>query len=83
MPFPEGNRRYRLRRGPREGIRRGGVPLQIGSALRGRRVFHPRGVLATGRITRCAPEGVGLPIESADVVGRVSKASAFLADGPT
>jgi hypothetical protein len=50
------------------------VPLQLGSALRHRRVFHPLGVLATGRIERTAPDGRGLPIESVDVVGRVSKA---------
>lgn len=50
------------------------VPLQLGSALRNRRVFHPLGVLATGHIERVAAPGVGLPIESADVFGRVSKA---------
>lgn len=50
------------------------LPLQAGSAIRHRRVFHPLGVLAQGRIERVAPPGVGLPIESADVLGRVSKA---------
>jgi hypothetical protein len=50
------------------------LPLQAGSAIRHRRVFHPSGVLAKGRIERVAPPGVGLPIESADVLGRVSKA---------
>ncbi len=50
------------------------VPLQLGSTLRGRRVFHPVGVLAEGRIERQAAPGVGLPIESGPVVGRVSKA---------
>ena len=50
------------------------VPLGIGSAVRHRRVFHPLGVLAGGRIERLAPPEVGLPIESADVLGRVSKA---------
>jgi hypothetical protein len=50
------------------------VPLQLGSALRHRRVFHPLGVLAEGRMERVAPDGQGLPIESADVLGRVSKA---------
>ncbi|MET0700734.1 MAG: phosphodiesterase [Mycobacterium sp.] len=50
------------------------LPLQLGSAVRHRRVFHPVGVLASGRIERMAPPGVGLPIESADIKGRVSKA---------
>jgi hypothetical protein len=50
------------------------APLQLGSALRHRRVFHPLGILATGRIERVAPRDEGLPIASADVVGRVSKA---------
>jgi len=50
------------------------LPLQLGSAVRHRRVFHPLGVLATGHIERLAPVGQGLPIESADVLGRVSKA---------
>jgi hypothetical protein len=53
------------------------VPMQLGSAMRHRRVFHPVGVLATGRIERVAPTGVGLPIETADVLGRVSKAIGF------
>ncbi len=50
------------------------LPLQLGSAVRHRRVFHPDGVLAEGRIERLAPLGVGLPMESADILGRVSKA---------
>jgi hypothetical protein len=50
------------------------LPLQLGAAVRHRRVFHPLGVLASGRIERTAPPGQGLPIESADIVGRVSKA---------
>jgi hypothetical protein len=50
------------------------LPLQLGSALRRRRVFHPLGVLAAGRIERIAPAEVGLPVESADILGRVSKA---------
>ncbi len=50
------------------------LPLQFGSAVRHRRVFHPLGVLASGRIERVAPPGVGLPIESGEVLGRVSKA---------
>jgi len=50
------------------------LPLQLGSAVRNRRVFHPLGVLAHGHVKRVAPSGVGLPIESADVLARVSKA---------
>ena len=50
------------------------LPLQAGSALRNRRVFHPLGVLAEGHIERIAAVGVGLPIESAPVLGRISKA---------
>jgi hypothetical protein len=50
------------------------LPLQLGSAVRHRRVFHPLGVLAEGHLERVAPPGEGLPIESADVLARVSKA---------
>jgi hypothetical protein len=50
------------------------LPLQLGSAVRHRRVFHPLGVLAEGHVKRVAPSGEGLPIESVDVLARVSKA---------
>jgi hypothetical protein len=50
------------------------LPLQFGSAVRHRRVFHPLGVLASGRIERIAGPGVGLPVESTEVLARVSKA---------
>jgi hypothetical protein len=50
------------------------LPLQLGSAVRQRRVFHPLGVLASGRIERVAPPDEGLPIESTDILARVSKA---------
>ncbi len=50
------------------------LPITAGAALRHRRLFHPTGVLATGSIERMAPPRVGLPIESGDVTGRVSKA---------
>ena len=50
------------------------LPLQLGSAIRRRRIFHPLGVLASGRIERTAPPLRGLPMESADVLARVSKA---------
>ena len=49
------------------------LPLQLGSAVRQRRVFHPMGVLASGRIERVAPPDEGLPIESTDILVRVSK----------
>lgn len=51
------------------------LPFQWGSALRGKRLFHPVGVLAEGFIERAAPAGEGLPISSCEVVARVSKAS--------
>jgi hypothetical protein len=50
------------------------LPIAAGAALRHRRLFHPVGVLATGSIERLAPPGEGLPVESGDVVGRISKA---------
>lgn len=50
-------------------------PFQWGSALRGRRFFHPVGVLAEGSLERVAPAGEGLPLPSSDVVARVSKAA--------
>ena len=50
-----------------------GLPIQLGAALRRRRLFHPVGVLANGSIERLAPPGQGLPVESASIVGRVSK----------
>ena len=50
------------------------LPITAGAALRHRRLFHPVGVLATGSIERLAPPRQGLPIESGDIIGRVSKA---------
>lgn len=50
------------------------LPLQLGSAVRHRRVFHPLGVMAEGHLKRVTPLGEGLPIESVDVLARVSKA---------
>ena len=38
-----------------------------------RRLFHPDGVLAEGILERTAPRGEGLPINSCDVIARVSK----------
>ena len=51
------------------------VPFAWGSAIRGRRVFHPVGVVAEGVFDRVAPAGQGLPISSTEVLARVSKAS--------
>lgn len=51
------------------------VPFEWGSALRGKRFFHPTGVLAEGHIERVAPAAQGLPIPSSDIVARVSKAT--------
>ena len=50
------------------------LPMKLGSAVRQRRLFHPVGVLASGRIERVAAHGEGLPIDSADILARVSKA---------
>ncbi|WP_167759595.1 phosphodiesterase [Mycobacterium sp. PS03-16] len=50
------------------------LPVEVGSAIRHRKLFHPVGVLARGRIERLAPPGHGLPIQDGDVTGRVSKA---------
>lgn len=49
------------------------LPLRAGAALRNRRFFHPTGVLCAGTVTRLAPDGDGLPLVSADVIGRLSK----------
>ena len=50
------------------------VPIELGAAVRHRRLFHPNGVLANGTLERVAPPGEGLPLDSCDIVGRVSKA---------
>jgi hypothetical protein len=50
------------------------LPVRLGAALRHRRLFHPIGVLAEGMLERVAPPDEGLPMESCDVIGRVSKA---------
>jgi hypothetical protein len=49
-------------------------PFQWGSAIRGKRLFHPVGVVAEGVIERIAPAADGLPIPSSDIVARLSKA---------
>lgn len=48
-------------------------PVELGAAVRHRRLFHPNGVLARGVLERTAPNGRGLPLYSCDVVGRLSK----------
>jgi hypothetical protein len=50
------------------------LPIRLGAAVRHRRLFHPDGVLAEGILERTAPPDQGLPMESCDVIGRVSKA---------
>lgn len=50
------------------------LPIRLGGAARRRQLFHPEGVLAEGILERIAPPNEGLPIESCDVIGRVSKA---------
>jgi hypothetical protein len=50
------------------------LPIRLGAAVRRRQLFHPDGVLAEGILERIAPPNEGLPMESCDVIGRVSKA---------
>jgi hypothetical protein len=49
------------------------LPVRFGAAVRGRRLFHPVGVLAEGTLERTAPGAEGLPMRSCDVIARVSK----------
>ena len=49
------------------------LPIRLGAALRNSRLFHPDGALAEGILERIAPPGEGLPMQSCDVIGRVSK----------
>jgi hypothetical protein len=49
------------------------LPIRLGAAARGRRLFYPDGVLADGILERIAPPNEGLPMNSCDVIGRVSK----------
>jgi hypothetical protein len=51
------------------------LPFQWGSAIRGKRFFHPIGVLAEGVVERIAPADQGLPVASSQIVARVSKAT--------
>jgi hypothetical protein len=49
------------------------LPVRLGAAIRNSRLFHPSGVLAEGLLQRVAPPDEGLPMQSCDVIGRVSK----------
>jgi hypothetical protein len=49
------------------------LPVRLGAAIRHSRLFHPSGVLAEGLLQRVAPPDEGLPMQSCDVIGRVSK----------
>lgn len=49
------------------------LPVRLGAAIRNSRLFHPNGVLAEGLLERIAPPDDGLPMQSCDVIGRVSK----------
>jgi hypothetical protein len=50
------------------------LPVRLGAAARNhRRLFHPSGVLAAGILERVAPADQGLPMQSCDVIARVSK----------
>jgi hypothetical protein len=49
------------------------LPVRLGAAIRHSRLFHPSGVLAEGLLQRGAPPDEGLPMQSCDVIGRVSK----------
>jgi hypothetical protein len=49
------------------------LPVRLGAAIRNSRLFHPDGVLAEGLLERVAPPDEGLPMQSCDVIARVSK----------
>ena len=49
------------------------LPVRLGAAIRNSRLFHPEGVLAEGLLERVAPPDEGLPMQSCDVIGRISK----------
>lgn len=58
------------------------LPVRFGAAVRHRRLFHPSGVLAEGVLERIAPTGQGLPIQSCDVIARLSKGIGVPGGGP-
>jgi hypothetical protein len=49
------------------------LPFKLGAALRGRKFFHPSGVVAEGALERLAADDDGLPMASGPIVARVSK----------
>jgi hypothetical protein len=49
------------------------LPVRLGAAIRHSRLFHPDGALAEGLLQRVAPPDEGLPMQSCDVIARVSK----------
>jgi hypothetical protein len=49
------------------------LPIRFAAAVRHNRLFHPDGALAEGVLERVAPPDEGLPMQSCDVIGRVSK----------
>jgi hypothetical protein len=49
------------------------LPIRFGAAARHSRLFHPNGVLAAGVLERVAAPDDGLPMQSCDVIARVSK----------
>jgi hypothetical protein len=51
------------------------LPFKWGSALRGKKFFHPVGVVAQGSLKRIAPACQGLPLPSGSVTVRISKAT--------
>ncbi len=58
------------------------LPVRLGAAVRGSRLFHPAGVLANGVLERTAVDSDGLPIRSCDVIARVSKGVGVPGGGP-
>ncbi|MCV7303500.1 phosphodiesterase [Mycobacterium barrassiae] len=58
------------------------LPVRLGAAVRGSRLFHPAGVLANGVLERTAVDSDGLPMRSCDVIARVSKGVGVPGGGP-
>ena len=58
------------------------LPIRVGSAIRRRKLFHPNGVMAEGLLERTAPDGEGLPMNSCDVIARVSKGAGLPGSAP-
>lgn len=58
------------------------LPIRLGAAIRQRKLFHPAGVMAEGNLDRVAPEGEGLPMNSCNVIARVSKGAGLPGAAP-